>query len=300
MLRVKRLRVDFSTLQKKLEIVMRMLVDTQLISRYRSVFRGRGLEFEDFRDYVSHDDASRIDWKTSMRARKLLIKLFREERDLDVPILLDTSSSMVFGSTEKLKMEYAAEVAAAVAYMVINAGDRAGLMMFNDKIAKMVPISGGEKHFKIIMNSLVDPAYYGGGFDLPKAINFGMGASRKKGLMVIISDFIGMKKGWERLLRLASVKFDVLGLMIRDPRDDRLPEGCFGQFVLRDPYSEYSLLVDPRKVGKEYSRIAKREKERLRKTFLKCRADLLEISTGESFIKPLVKYFIERRMRTWR
>lgn len=299
-MKVKRLRINVMSLTKKLEIIIKMLVDTQVISRYRSVFKGKGLEFEDYRAYTTQDDAGSIDWKASIRSNQLLIKLFKEERELDVYILLDTSSSMVFGSTKELKLEYAAEVAAAFALTVIEATDKAGLVMFNDKIAKIIPPSVGKKHFHLILNNLIRPEFYGGGYDLEKAMDFTMSISKKKGLMIIISDFIGLSKGWERKLRLASVKFDVIGVMVRDPRDQAMPEERVGQFVVQDPHSASSLLIDPKKIGKDYSDYARREEESIHRAFLESRADFLKLSTGEPFIKPLIEYFIMRRSRTWR
>ncbi len=299
-MKAKKLRVDVVSLIKKIEIILRMLVDTQLISRYRSVFKGKGLEFEDYRAYTTQDDASRIDWKASTRSNQILVKLFKEERELDVYILVDTSSSMIFGSTEKLKMEYAAEVAAAFAFLVIEAGDKAGLLMFNDKVVKIIPTSVGKKHFQIILNSIVNPNLYGGGYDLQKALNFVMKVSKKKGLMIIISDFIGLKQGWEKALRLASVKFDVIGVMIRDPRDEYMPEEDAGQFIIQDPYSESSLLIDPKKIIEEYREHVKREEDMLHKAFLESNADLVKLSTKEPFIKPFVEYFIMRKTRITR
>jgi uncharacterized protein (DUF58 family) len=297
-MKTKKLRIDVVSLLKKLDIILKMLVDTQVVSKYRSVFKGKGLEFEDFREYTTQDDASRIDWKTSARANKLLVKLFREERELDVYILLDVSSSMIFGSTKKLKMEYAAEVAAAFAFMVTEASDKAGLTMFNEKVVKVVPASVGKKHFQVILNILVKPDFYGGGYDLEKALDFSMKVFRKKGLMIIISDFIGLKKGWEDALKLASVKFDVIGVMVRDPRDRMMPDEDLGQFVLQDAYSNSSLLVDPKKIKKQYAEYVRREEEALKKSFMKCNADLINLSTDESFIKPIIEYFIMRRARS--
>jgi uncharacterized protein (DUF58 family) len=123
-MKTKKLRVDVLSLTKKIEIILKILVNTQIISRYRSVFKGRGLEFEDYRAYTTQDDATRIDWKASIRSNQLLVKLFREERELDVYILLDSSSSMIFGSTEKLKLEYAAELAAAFAFWLLRPGTK--------------------------------------------------------------------------------------------------------------------------------------------------------------------------------
>lgn len=299
-MKVKKLRVDVVSLRKKLEIILKMLVDTEVISTYRSVFKGKGLEFEDYRAYTTDDDAKQIDWRASKRAGQLIIKLFKEERELDVFIILDTSDSMIFGSTEKLKMEYAAEVAAAFAFMIIESGDKTGVIMFSDKINRMIPAGIGKRQFQIILSNLTKPENYAGGFDLIKAMDFVIKTSTKKGLMIIISDFIGLDEKWEKKLRLASVKFDVIGVMIRDPRDDSLPKENLGQFVLQDPYSEASILVDPTKITEAYEDYAKKEVRRIQESFSKSKAELIKLSTDKPFIKPLIEYFIMRRSRTWR
>ncbi len=297
---VKRLRVDVVALMKELELIIKMLINTKVTSKYRSVYKGKGLEFEDYRVYTDGDDASRIDWKASIRANDTLIKIFREERNLNVYILLDTSSSMIFGSTEKLKLEYAAELAATFAYFILEANDKAGLVMFNDKIVKMIPPSGGKKHFYIMLNSLVNPAFYGGGYDLENAVKFVMKTSKERGLMVIISDFIGFKPEWHKILRMASMKFDIIGVMVRDPRDEVMPEEDVGQIVLQDPYSDSMLLASPRKMGEQYKKFVADEEAAINSAFMKGNLDLLKTSTAEPFIKPLTEFFMVRRKWAWR
>jgi len=298
--KVKRLRVDVVSLIKELEIIIKMMVNTKISSKYRSVYKGKGLEFEDYRVYTEGDDASRIDWKASMRSNETLIKMFKEERNLNVHILLDTSSSMIFGSTQKLKLEYAAEVAAAFAFFVLEANDKVGLIMFNDKIVRMIPPSSGRKQFYIILNSLVNAAFYGGGHDLENAVKFLMKTSKERGLLVIISDFIGFKGGWQNVLRMASMKFDVIGVMIRDPRDEVMPDEDVGQIVLQNPYSSDVLLVSPKKIGEQYRKFVQAEEDAINKAFLKGNLDMMKLSTAEPFIKPLVEFFMIRRKWAWR
>jgi len=296
----KRLRVDVVALIKQMDIIIKMLVNTQITSKYRSVYKGKGLEFEDYRVYAQGDDASRIDWKASIRANDLLIKLFREERNLDVYILLDTSSSMIFGSTEKLKLEYAAEVAAAFMYFIIEAGDKAGLIMFNDKIVRMIPPKMGKKNFYIMLSSLVNAEFYGGGRDITKAVEFVMKTSKERGLMIIISDFIGMKGDWEHVLRMASVKFDVIGVMIRDPRDEVMPDEDVGQFVVSDPFSNEELVITPKKIGTDYMNHVQREEETIKKTFIENNLDLVKLSTARPFVKDVAELFVKRGKSKWR
>jgi uncharacterized protein (DUF58 family) len=297
---VKRLRVDVVSLLKQLEIIIKMLVNTQITSRYRSVYKGKGLEFEDYRVYTPEDDASRIDWKASIRANELLIKLFKEERNLNVYILLDTSSYMIFGSTEKLKLEYAAEFVASLAYFILEANDKVGLVMFNDKIVKMIPPASGKKQFYVILKSLTNPQFYGGDRNLENAIDFVLKISKERGLMIIVSDFIGFKKEWERMLRLASIKFDVIGVMIRDPRDEIMPEEDVGQVVLQHPVLNETLLIDPKKIKDGYKNYVQKDEENLMKLFLQSKIDFVKLSTDKSFMKPLIELFIKRRKLAWR
>jgi len=292
----KTLHLDVIALVKKIEIIIRILINTQVISRYRSVFKGKGLEFEDYRTYSPGDDARMIDWKASVRSNEILIKEYEEERDLDVYFLLDVSSSMIFGSTEKLKLEYAAEFVAAFSYFVMKAGDKAGLIMFSDRINNMVPTATSDEHFHIILRSLVNIDNYGGGYDIEKSINFLIKTTKERGLMVIVSDFIGLKKGWDKTIKKASVAFDVIGVMIRDARDERLPKDI-GQVVIEDPYTESNIVVDPRRIGPAFERYVKREEESIREVFLKSNADFFKLLTHESFARPLVEFFIKRRER---
>jgi uncharacterized protein (DUF58 family) len=297
---MKKLRIDVISLVRQLEIVIKMLINTKVSSKYRSVYKGKGLEFEDYRVYTPEDDANRIDWKASVRSNDTLIKLFKEERSLSVYILLDTSSSMVFGSTDKLKLEYAAEVAAAFAYLIMEANDNAGLVMYNDKIVKMIPPSSGKKHFYVLLNSLVNAELYGGGHNLENAVNFVMKTTHEKGFMIIISDFIDYKGDWEKVLRIASSKFDIMGVRVRDPRDEVMPDTDVGQVVLQDPYSGQSLLINPGKIREEYKKYVQDEEERLDKAFKKSNLDLLKLSTAEPFIKPVIQFFLMRGRWAWR
>ncbi len=297
---MKRLRINVVSLVKQLDLLVRIAINTKLISKYRSVYKGKGLEFEDFRVYTPGDDASRIDWKASVRANDTLIKLFKEERNLNVYVLLDTSSSMIFGSTEKLKLEYAAELAAAFSYMILESNDRVGLVMFSDRIVKMIPPALGKKHFYVMLNSIADAGLYGGGRDLAKAIDFVMKISTERGIMIIISDFIRMEGNWQNALKRASVKFDVMGLMVRDPRDEVMPDADVGQVVVQDPGSGRSITISPGKIREEYKKYVEAEEKRLTDEFLKCNLDLLRLSTAESFLKPLVGFFLMRGKWTWR
>lgn len=290
-----RMNVRVLELVKRLDIYLRILVENRVSSRYKSIFKGKGLEFEEYKSYSTTDDANTIDWKASARANDLLVKRFREERSADVFFLLDVSSSMVFGSTDKLKNEYAAEFVASLSNFILQAGDNVGLIMFNDRIVNTLVAGGGTSQFYLMMRSLVNPVFYGGGYNLTQAISFLMKMSKRRGLLFIVSDFIGLEQGWERSVMLASTMFDVVGVMVRDPRDRELPKGV-GQVVISNPFTGKTMLIDPDEVGDDYKRYAMMQEARIRNAFRANNADLIELVTDKPFLKPLINFFRGREI----
>ena len=207
----KEVKLDLSEGIKRLKILTAQIVNTSIVGGYKSVFKGRGLEFEDYRQYTPNDDASLIDWKASVRSKELFIREFVEERNLNVYFLIDVSSSMVYGSIDKLKMEYAGELAAALSYVVLNAGDSVGFALFNDKIVKNVPPIIGPMQYHNLVTALVNPNHYGGKYNLDEALKFILAFLKQASIVIIISDFIGLKNDWERYIRVVSKKFDLIG-----------------------------------------------------------------------------------------
>lgn len=293
----KEIIVEVRPFIKKMQLIMQKTAEARLMSRYRAIFKGKGLEFEDFRTYSSEeDDATRIDWKASTRANKLLIRQFKEERDLDIIILLDVSASMVFGSTKKLKSEFAAELAGALTYVIIETGDRPGLFMFSDKIVKKIPPASSRDQYYMILKAMIDPKYYGGkGCDIESAISFLMTYTSRRGVLVIISDFFGLKEGWTQGLKIASAKFDVICMMVRDVRDEILPRGV-GKIMLLDPFSNKELLVDPDLIYKDYQEYAKKQRDYIKHVCIVNNADFLELRVGDDFVKPILT-LLKRRER---
>lgn len=283
---------------ERLEIGAKDLVTSRIIGKYKSVFKGKGIEFEDFRDYTPSDDASFIDWKASVRANKILVKEFIEERNIDVFFLIDASSSMIFGSESKLKLEYAAELAASLAYTVIHAGDSVGFAMFSDKIGENSLPNRKREQFYILTRALSDSKNYGGKKNFEKAIGFCMASLKKVDILIIISDFIGLNGNWERALKLAGGKFEVIGFMVRDKRDREFPKDC-GTIVLEDAFSEQQILADTNSIGSDYREHVKKQEDGVRGAFLKSNNEILILQTDEPFIKPLTKFFKMRSMK-WR
>jgi len=293
----KELEIDVKPLIRKLEAAIRKLTEGRIMSRYRRVFKGKGLEFEDFRVYKEDDDSGRIDWKASMRSSKLLIREYKEERDLDIYFLVDVSSSMVFGSTKKLKNEYAAELVAVLSYFILNSRDNVGLFMFNGEVVKKIFPANKRDQYYLILKNLVDAKLYGGGCNLTNAIELITNSTKKKSVVIIVSDFLGLKDdSWIESIKIASVKFDLIGFMIRDPRDEKLPRNV-GKVIISDPFSNKEVLIDPDEIGDEYESYTKQQRENVKKIFTRFGADLIEMHTDEDFIKPLLMFLKGRERK---
>lgn len=289
----KGLKLDLSEGIKRLKILTNQIVNTRFVGNYKSGFKGHGLEFEDYRRYTPNDDAAMIDWKASVKSKELLVREFVEERNLNVFFLIDVSSSMIYGSTDKLKIEYAGELAAALSFVVLNAGDSMGCALFSDKIVKNMPLSQGLLQYNNLIKTLVTPDYYGGKYDINEALKFTLAFLKEASIVIIISDFIGLKNNWERYIKMVSKKFDLIGIMVNDPCDKILPD-YNGQVILEDPFSNKQILVKPGTVEKAYRNYAIKQEQTIKNTFLKAGADFVELTTNEPFIKPITNLFIKR------
>jgi len=294
----KKLKVDLTIGLKRLEVFTKGLVNTGFLGNYQSVFKGRGLEFANYRAHMPDDDASLIDWKASVRANQPLVKEFVEERNLNVFFLIDVSNSMILSSIPKLKCEYAAELVSCLSYAMLKSGDNVGYALFNDSIVKETPPIGGAKQFYIFSEILTDPKMYGGNDDLKKAIRFAIDRLKERTLLFIISDFIDMQQGWEKELEFAANKFDVIGVMIRDPIDKAMPGGM-GQMGIIDPYSGARMLIEPKRMKEAYARETRRNERELNETFKDNNCSFLNLTTNKSFIEPLIELF-RVRAKKWR
>ena len=294
----RKLKIDLNKGIKKLEIATKTASSSILLGTYKSAFKGRGLEFAGYREYSLNDDASLIDWKATLRSNKLLIKEYQEERSLDVFFLIDASNSMIFTSTDKLKIEYAAELAASLTFTMLEAGDGVGFALFNEKVThKFKPIQGKHQFFTLA-KVLVDPNNYGGKYDLATALKFTLSFLSPGTLVIIISDFIGLHKNWEHYLKVASWKFDVIAIKLNDIRDLKLPAESF-KVMVTDPYSSGTKIIDPLYAKTQYEYYVKSQNQFLQKLFLKLNIDFLQLTTDKPFVKPLMTFF-SRRHGKWR
>ena len=294
----KQLKIDLIPAIRRLEVTIKGLVSTHVIGTYKSAFKGSGLEFEDYREYSPSDDASLIDWKASARSDRLLIKQYIEERNLSIFFLIDVSDKMVFGSTDKLKNEYTAELVASLAYITLQGGDKIGFSMFSDKPVKMIRPERGMNQFYALAREIVNPNNYGGEFDFNKAMDFLLSFIKQRSLVIIVSDFVGLEKGWEEKIKLASNKFDVIAMIVKDPRDFTMPDEDM-LVMLSNPEEDEQVLVNPRDVKQEYEKVVRKKNEELKDKLTEFHVDYVELLTEKSFVNPIMTFF-RRRHDKWR
>jgi uncharacterized protein (DUF58 family) len=292
-----KIKINIAPSMKKLDLVVKGFSNSKFMGNYASVFKGHGLEFADFRTYTQNDDASMIDWKTSARSDKTLVKEYVEERNIDIFFLVDVSSKMMLGSVSKLKSEYIADFIASMVYTILTSGDRVGIAMFSDKIQKVIYPENGIKHFYSISHALSDLTLYGGESNIKNAVELPFNFLGKGSIVFLVSDFL-TEENLELTLRIAGHKFDMIAVIVRDPLDLEIPNGI-GQVMIQDPVSGERVLVSPNKVSNFYSQEAKAQLNNIKRQLEKSNVDFLEFNTKFPFIKKLIEFF-ELRKKKWR
>ncbi|MBS3113186.1 DUF58 domain-containing protein [Candidatus Woesearchaeota archaeon] len=289
-------KIDIGKAINRLDIEIKRNASAQAIGFYKSAFRGQGLEFEEYANYGVGEDASNIDWKASGRSTSLLVKRYIEERNLKVFFLVDVSSSMIFGSGIKLKNEYAAELILSLSHSMIEAGDEVGFALFNENVTKKLKPAGGKPQYYQITKALVNPDFYGGGYNFIEALNFVKNFLDDEVLLIIVSDFIGLKGNWEEKVKLIANRFDIIAMMIRDPRDLKLPSDP-GQVVVEDPHTGEQTLIEPNKIRKLYSKINNQQIIKIKKAFVKNNCDFIDFYTDKPYITRVISFFKMRAFK---
>ena len=259
------------------------------------IFKGKGLEFEGYRNFSFDDDAENIDWKASSRAQKLLVKKFREERNLGIMFLVDVGSNMVFGSTEKIKCEFATEVIAAFADLLINSDDRIGFFLFSDTITHLNNPKIGNRQFHFFMEILSNGLNYGGKTNLDQALDFAtnyLDASIFS--VIIVSDFLNITKETETKLGFLANRFETMAIQIRDPLDITLPE-TEGEIVLEDPSTSRQVIINPKVTKNAYEKYVSEQEKIIKNVFEKSGVPYLNLITNKSFAPPLA-IFLDQQM----
>lgn len=281
---------------RQIEIHTRSIVNQVFSGEYHSVFKGRGMEFSEVREYQFGDDIRNIDWNVTARFGHPYIKVFEEERELTVMLMADLSGSLLFGTLEKTKQELAAELSAVLAFSALKNNDKVGLILFTDKIEKFVPPRKGRKHVLRIISEVLSFQPKGNNTNLKGALEFMNNAVKKKSIVFLISDFID--EGYEKILSIIGKKHDLIGIVLNDEKEKRIPP--MGLVKFSDPETGEQRYLDTSNY-KLRRRLYDLHEERVRKRknmFVKSRIDTIEIQNGLNYVKPLVKFF-RLRERRW-
>jgi uncharacterized protein (DUF58 family) len=280
---------------RRIEIKTRGLVNQIFSGEYHSVFKGRGMEFSEVREYQFGDDVRTIDWNVSARFNHPFVKVFEEERELTVMLVVDMSSSGEFGSVTQLKRDIAAEICAVLAFSAIKNNDKVGLILFTDRIEKFVPPKKGRAHILRIIRELLEPAPAGRGTSIRQALEYLNHVSKKRSITFVISDFID--EGYEKILRIVSRKHDLIAVELTDPREEELPP--VGLMKLRDAESGIERWIDTssRAVRNEFAGHWQRRRAQRKDIFVRSRVDSIPIRVDRPYIKPIVDFFRLRERR---
>lgn len=291
---VKKLDLDLIPQLKSKEVrAKRKVLARTLEGSWTALLKGRGMEFAGFRKYVYGDDASRIDWGASLRAKDTLIREFEEYKSVNVLFVLDLSNTMLFSSQKKLKAEYAAELVFNLAVAILDNGDSVGYVLYNDQImAKNMPNIGKDAVYSLA-NALSNPKNYGGGKDLKKVVTNIDILLKQRALIILVSDFIGMAPGWERYVKMMAEKNDLIGIVVRDPRDRVFPDQGT-QILMEDPFSKERIYVDVKDYKKLFEDSVKEEEAYLKSVFSAAKAGFISVSTDGDIMMPVLDYLKKR------
>jgi uncharacterized protein (DUF58 family) len=280
---------------KKIEIYTSRLANDQLAGSYHSVFKGRGMAFSEVRQYQPGDDVRFIDWNVSARMNDTYVKVFTEEREMTVMLLVDLSASERFGSVEKPKIETVAEVAALLAFSAIKNNDRVGLILFTDRIERFVPPKKGRSHVMRVVTEILNADPQGEGTDLRVALDLLGSIGKRRTVAFMISDFIA--EHYEKPLRVVSKKHDLIPIQIVDPRENELPD--VGLALVEDLETGELVEVDTSNlaVRADYAREAKRQRASREHLFRRLQLDHVTVSTDQDFVRPLTELFRLRQRR---
>jgi len=280
---------------RQIEIRTKGLVNQVFSGEYHSVFKGRGMEFSEVREYQFGDDIRNIDWNVTARFGHPFIKVFEEERELTVILMVDLSGSLNFGSADKTKQEVAAELSAILAFSALKNNDKVGLILFTDKIEKFVPPRKGNKHVLRIIREVLSFEPEGKSTNLKGALEYMNNAIKKRSIVFLLSDF--MDSGFEKILRVVGKRHDLIGIVLNDKREEDIPK--VGVIRFTDAETGHERWIDTSNPVNQFLLKEMREKKSAQQKtlFLTSRVDSIKIQTGQNYIKPLVQFFRLREKR---
>lgn len=280
---------------RKIEIKTRGLSNQIFSGQYHSVFKGRGMAFSEVREYQPGDDIRNIDWNVTARFNHPYIKIFDEERELTVMLLIDVSGSNQFGTKKSIKQEVITEIAAVLAFSAIQNNDKVGVIFFSNSIEKFIPPKKGTSHILRIIRELIEFRPLQQGTNLTEPLRYLTNAIKKRCTAFLLSDFID--RGFEDAIKIANKKHDLIAVRIFDERETELPD--VGLIRACDAETKKQVWVDSsdRRVRRQYNNWYKAHNEYIAETFLRSGVDVARIATDQDYIKPLLALFRKRSAR---
>ncbi len=280
---------------RKIEIKTRGLSNQIFSGQYHSVFKGRGMAFSEVREYQPGDDIRSIDWNVTARFNHPYVKVFDEERELTVMLIIDVSSSNLFGTQKSIKQEVITEIAAVLAFSAIQNNDKVGVIFFSTTIEKFIPPKKGTSHILRIIRELIEFKPQNQGTNLTEPLRYFTNAIKKRCTAFLLSDFLD--RGFEDAIKIANKKHDLIAVKIYDARETDLPD--VGLIRARDAESDSRKWIDSsdKAVRRQYNNWYKAHNAYISETFLRSGVDVAEVRTDEDYIKPLMKLFRIRGAR---
>lgn len=278
---------------RKVEIKTRRLSANIFAGQYHSAFKGRGMAFSEVREYQFGDDVRDIDWNVTARFNRPYVKVFEEERELTVMLLIDVSGSLDFGTEVQTKCDMVAEIAATLAFSAIQNNDKIGVILFSDKIEKYIPPKKGRKHILYIIREMLDFKPESRKTDIKQALEFLTSVSKRRCTAFILSDFY-VRQDFEQTLIIGNRKHDIVAIQVYDRRAKELPDVGLMKVVDSETGFEQYIDTGSKKLRMAYSRYWNNRQQSLRETFSKSNVDHISISTGEDYVKSLMILFKKR------
>ena len=282
---------------RHVEIKTRGLSDEIFAGKYHTAFRGRGMSFSEVREYRVGDDVRDIDWNVTARSERTHVKVYEEERELTMMLLVDVSPSRLFGTAERTKKNLTTEIAATLAFSASKNNDKVGCILFSDRIEKFIPPKKGRSHILTIIRELVGFTPEGGSTNISEALRFLVGVNKKRTTCFLLSDFIDAKSDIAKLedaLKIASSKHDIMAIEVYDKRDRELPD--VGIIELRDAETGATEWLDTssRRVRDYWAKLYAQRHDNMLEMLRHNRIDCAQVSTDDDFVVELIKMFKQR------
>ena len=280
---------------RHIEIRTKGLVNDLFGGEYHSIFKGRGMTFSEVREYVAGDDIRMIDWNVTARNEAPFVKIFEEERELTVYLLIDVSQSGNFGTINQFKSELAAEIAAVLGFSAIKNQDKVGLILFSDDVEKYIAPKKNKSHILRVIREVLFNKPASSGTSIQAGIDFLMNVAKRKSVVFLISDFID--QGYWKSLKLANNKHDMIGIRISDPAEELIPD--IGLIKIQDPETNEKIWVDvsSNKDRENLSRSVNEKWDIFERECSRNQFDVINISTEKDYVNPLMNFFQKREKR---